>query len=73
MVTCRTFVRSVFTNIITHVGDLSPATRDSDRRLTHRNRRFSGSFIPCSDVAVGAVGVLRTSPPTSLLAGTDDR
>jgi hypothetical protein len=26
MVVCRDFMRSVFTNIITHVGDLSPAS-----------------------------------------------
>jgi hypothetical protein len=26
MVICRTFMRSVFTNIITHAGDLSPAS-----------------------------------------------
>ena len=26
MAVCRDFMRSVFTNIITHVGDLSPAS-----------------------------------------------
>jgi hypothetical protein len=56
---CSTFVRAVFTNTITHVGGLyRPHLTDSDRGLTHRNRRFSGSFVLHLTLAVGAVGIL---------------
>jgi hypothetical protein len=55
---CRSFLRSVFTNIIIHVRDLSPALTNSDRGLTYRNRRFSGSFALHLTLAVGAVGIL---------------
>jgi hypothetical protein len=51
-------VRSVFTNIITYVGDLSPALTDSNRGLTHTNQRFSGPFALHLTPAVGAVGIL---------------
>ena len=44
---------------------LSTAAGDTDRVLTRRNRRFSGSFLHFNVFAVDAVGVLRTSPPTS--------
>jgi hypothetical protein len=64
MVVCRTFVRSVFTNIITHVGICRPHLTDSDRGLTHRNRQFSWSFALHLTLAVGAVGIL-----TSFTAG----
>jgi len=37
------------------------------------NRRLNGAFLHFNGGAVGAVGVLRTSPPTSVLTGTDDR
>jgi hypothetical protein len=61
---CSTFVRSVFTNIITHEEVYRPHLTHSDRGLTHRNRRFSGSFALHLTLAVGAVGIL-----TSFTAG----
>ena len=50
---------------------LSTAAGDNDRGLSRRNRRFTRSFLHFNGCAVGAVGVLRTSPSTSVLAGTD--
>jgi hypothetical protein len=39
-----------------------PHLTDSDRELTHRNRRFSGSFALHLTLAVGAVGILASFP-----------
>jgi hypothetical protein len=67
-------MRSVFFITITRGdGYIARSPPHSDRGLTRRNRRFSGSFLHFNVGAVDAVGVLRTSPPTSGFAGTDDK
>jgi hypothetical protein len=51
-------MRSVFFATTTRGDVLIDRSRDIDRGLTCRNRRFSGSFIPFNDDAVGAGDVL---------------
>jgi hypothetical protein len=56
---CSTFVRLVFCqHYYPCRGLYRPHLTDSDRGLTHRNRRFSGSFALHLTLAVGAVGIL---------------
>jgi catechol 2,3-dioxygenase-like lactoylglutathione lyase family enzyme len=50
-------------------GIYRPHLTDSDRGLTHRNRRFSGSFALHLTPAVGAVGILTAFTGTSALCG----